>query len=144
MTIEEIEALKPRKAVLYLRVSSKKQTETAVDIDKDGNSIATQRDICGQKALTVNADIVEEFVEPGVSAQTTEKRPVFLSMLKYLQENRDVDYVIVYARSRAFRNFTDAAITRRHLDKLGVRLLSPVRTSVKAPTRKRWRPSPTS
>ena len=124
MTIEEIEALRPRKAVLYLRVSSKKQTETAVDIDKDGNSIATQRDICGQKAVAVNADIVEEFVEPGVSAQTIEKRPVFQALLKFLQEHRDVDYVIVYARSRAFRNFTDAAITRRHLDKLGVRLLS--------------------
>lgn len=124
MTIEEIEALKPRKAVLYLRVSSKKQTQTAVDIDKDGNSIATQRDICGQKAEAVNADIVEEFVEPGVSAQTIEKRPVFQALLKFLQDNRDVDYVIVYARSRAFRNFTDAAITRRHLDKLGVRLLS--------------------
>ncbi len=45
-------------------------------------------------------------------------------MLSYLQDNRDVDYVIVYARSRAFRNFVDAAITKRHLDKLGVRLLS--------------------
>ncbi|WP_284979487.1 recombinase family protein [Arthrobacter sp. fls2-241-R2A-200] len=124
MTIEEIEALRPRKAVLYLRVSSKKQTETAIDIDKDGNSIATQRDICKQKAEAVNADIIEEFVEPGVSAQTIEKRPVFQALLTFLQDNRDVDYVIVYARSRAFRNFTDAAITRRHLDKLGVRLLS--------------------
>lgn len=124
MTIEEVEALRPRKAVLYLRVSSKKQTQTAIDIDKDGNSIATQRDICEQKAEAVHADIIEEFVEPGVSAQTIEKRPVFQALLRFLQNNRDVDYVIVYARSRAFRNFTDAAITRRHLDKLGVRLLS--------------------
>ena len=114
----------PRKAVLYLRVSSKRQTETAFDIDKDGNSIATQRDICQQKADSLEAEVVQEFVEPGVSAQTIEKRPVFRSMLAYLQENPDVDYVIVYARSRAFRNFVDAAITRRHLDKLDVRLLS--------------------
>ncbi|MGY2745537.1 recombinase family protein [Arthrobacter sp. UYCu723] len=124
MTIDDIEAMRPRKAVLYLRVSSKKQTETAIDIDKDGNSIATQRDICEQKAGALGAEIVQEFVEPGVSAQTIEKRPVFQSMLSYLQDNRDVDYVIVYARSRAFRNFVDAAITKRHLDKLGVRLLS--------------------
>ncbi|WP_138443007.1 recombinase family protein [Sinomonas susongensis] len=124
MTIEEIDKLKPHKAVLYLRVSSKKQTETAIDIDKDGNSIATQRDICQQKAQSLNADIVHEFVEPGVSAQTIEKRPVFKDMMKFLGEHRDVDFVIVYARSRAFRNFVDAAITRRHLDKLGVRLLS--------------------
>lgn len=104
----------PRKAVLYLRVSSKRQTETAFDIDKDGNSIATQRDICQQRADSLEAEVVQEFVEPGVSAQTIEKRPVFRSMLAYLQENPNVDYVIVYARSRAFRNFVDAAITRRH------------------------------
>lgn len=124
MTIEEIDQLRPRKAVLYLRVSSKKQTETAIDIDKDGNSIATQRDVCEQKAGALGADILHEFVEPGVSAQTIEKRPVFTEMMRFLSEHRDVDYVIVYARSRAFRNFVDAAITKRHLDKLGVRLLS--------------------
>lgn len=124
MTIEEIDQLKPRKAVLYLRVSSKRQTETAIDIDKDGNSIATQREVCREKANALNADIVEEFVEPGVSAQTIEKRPVFKALLAYLNEHRDVDFVIVYARSRAFRNFVDAAITRRHLDKLDVRLIS--------------------
>lgn len=124
MTTNDIEALRPRKAVLYLRVSSKKQTETASDIDKDGNSIATQRDICEQKAGSLGAEIVHEFVEPGVSAQTIEKRPEFQAMMKFLADNRDVDYVIVYARSRAFRNFVDAAITRRHLDKLDVRLLS--------------------
>ncbi|GAA1344228.1 hypothetical protein GCM10009611_19050 [Arthrobacter roseus] len=124
MTTNDIEALRPRKAVLYLRVSSKKQTETAVDIDKDGNSIATQRDICEQKAGSLGAEIIHEFVEPGVSAQTIEKRPQFQAMMTFLANNRDVDYVIVYARSRAFRNFVDAAITRRHLDKLDVRLLS--------------------
>ena len=124
MTIEEIDQLKPRKAVLYLRVSSKRQTETAIDIDKDGNSIATQRDVCEQKAGALGAEILHEFVEPGVSAQTIEKRPVFTAMMRFLSEHPDVNYVIVYARSRAFRNFVDAAITKRHLDKLGVRLLS--------------------
>lgn len=124
MTTNDIEALRPRKAVLYLRVSSKKQTETAIDIDKDGNSIATQRNICEQKAGSLGAEITHEFVEPGVSAQTIEKRPEFQAMMTFLADNRDVDYVIVYARSRAFRNFVDAAITKRHLDNLGVRLLS--------------------
>ena len=33
-------------------------------------------------------------------------------------------FVIIYARSRAFRNFTDAAITRRALDEISVRLIS--------------------
>jgi hypothetical protein len=35
-----------------------------------------------------------------------------------------VRYVIVYARSRAFRNYIDAAITKRLLDKLNVKLVS--------------------
>ncbi|MCW2929033.1 MAG: recombinase family protein, partial [Thermoleophilia bacterium] len=39
--------------MLYLRVSRKRQTETAIDIDKDGNSIATQRNICEQKAAAI-------------------------------------------------------------------------------------------
>ncbi len=114
----------PKQAVLYLRVSSKRQTETARDIDKDGNSIATQRELCDQKAQSMGVLVAEEFVEPGASAQTIEKRPVFQQMLRYLTDHREVGYVIVYARSRAFRNFVDAAITKRHLDKLGVRLLS--------------------
>ena len=55
---------------------------------------------------------------------TIEKRPAFQEMLTYLREHREVKYVIVYARSRAFRNYIDAAITRRLLDKLDVKLVS--------------------
>ena len=53
-------------AVLYLRVSSKKQMDTAVDIDPEGNSIATQREVSTRKANNLNATVVQEFVEPGV------------------------------------------------------------------------------
>jgi len=112
------------KAVLYLRVSSKKQMDTAVDIDPDGNSIATQREVSTRKANQLGADVVHEFVEPGVSASTIEKRQAFQDMLSFLRENSEVRYVIVYARSRAFRNYIDAAITKRLLDKLDVKLVS--------------------
>lgn len=114
----------PKKAVLYLRVSSAAQTKTATDIDKDGNSIATQREYGLQKASDLNAEVVEEFVEPGVSAQTITKRKAFRNMLTYLKENPGIDYVIIYAHSRAFRNFTDAAITRRSLEEMGIKLIS--------------------
>lgn len=112
------------KAVLYLRVSSKKQMDTAVDIDPDGNSIATQREVASRKAQNLGANVVHEFVEPGVSASTIEKRQAFQQMLSFLRENPDIRYVIVYARSRAFRNYIDAAITKRLLDKLNVKLVS--------------------
>lgn len=110
--------------VLYLRVSSKKQMDTAIDIDPDGNSIATQRAVASRKANSLNATVVKEFIEPGISASTIEKRPAFQEMLTYLREHPEIKYVIVYARSRAFRNYIDAAITKRLLDKLGVKLIS--------------------
>lgn len=111
-------------AVAYLRVSDRKQLNTAADIDPDGNSIATQRRIVEQRAETLPARIVEEFVEPGVSAQSVEKRPEFQKMLTYLQQHPQIKYVIVYMRSRAFRNYIDAALTKRQLDLMGVKLIS--------------------
>ncbi len=110
--------------VLYLRVSSKKQMDTAIDIDPEGNSIATQREVGTKKANSLNATVVKEFIEPGISASTIEKRPAFQEMLTYLREHPEIKYVIVYARSRAFRNYIDAAITKRLLDKLNVKLVS--------------------
>jgi DNA invertase Pin-like site-specific DNA recombinase len=110
--------------VLYLRVSSVRQTHTAIDIDADGNSIATQREECTRKARDKGIAIVREFVEPGKSAQTIEKRPEFRQLLAYLAEHPNVGYVFVYSRSRAFRNVEEAILTRQHLRGLGVRIIS--------------------
>jgi site-specific DNA recombinase len=111
-------------AVLYLRVSTERQLHTAADIDGDGNSIATQRQAALVKASVLKAAVAKEFVEPGASAQTIAKRPVFREMLSYIDEHPEVGYVIIYMRSRVFRNFTDAAITKRALLEKGVRLIS--------------------
>ena len=114
----------PGKAVTYLRVSSKRQMGTAVDVDADGNSIATQREACNAKAVALGATVEHEFMEPGQSAQTIAKRPVFRDLLRYVTEHRDIDYVIIYMRSRAFRNLGDAVLTKRQLEQLGTRLVS--------------------
>lgn len=111
-------------AVSYLRVSSIRQTTTALDIDRDGNSIDTQRTATREFARALGVTIVKEFVEPGQSAQSIENRPAFQEMLEYLRDNRQVRQVIIYARSRAFRNRIDAAITTRMLKVLGVKLTS--------------------
>ncbi|MFI6169043.1 recombinase family protein [Nocardia sp. NPDC051052] len=111
-------------AISYLRVSTKKQLDTAIDIDPDGNSIATQRKTVDGKATSLPARIEREFLEPGNSAQTIEKRKVFNEMIDYLRAHPGIKYVIVYSRSRAFRNYIDAAITKRMLQKMGVRLVS--------------------
>jgi site-specific DNA recombinase len=113
-----------KQAVLYLRVSTKRQMDTAADVDPEGNSIATQREVSLAKARQLSANVVKEFVEPGTSAQTIEKRPVFREMIAYLTEYPGVDYVIIYMRSRAFRNFGDAVITKRRLERMQIKLLS--------------------
>lgn len=113
-----------KKAILLLRVSTKRQLETAVDIDPDGLSIATQRDQGTAKADAMGVEVVEEFIEPGYSAKTIDKRPVIRELLRYLTEHPEVGYVIVYMRSRAFRNRFDAAIVEAQLNKMGVRLIS--------------------
>ncbi|WP_083696790.1 recombinase family protein [Microbacterium sp. RURRCA19A] len=111
-------------AVVYLRVSTPRQMLTAIDIDADGNSIATQREACTVRARRAKTPIAAEFVEPGNSAQSIAKRPVFREMLRYIEEHPEVTYVVIYMRSRAFRNLADAAITKRILASMGVKLIS--------------------
>lgn len=112
------------RAVIYVRVSSKRQTDTDADLDPDGNSIDTQRKITREKARALGAVVVDEYVEPAKSGQTLDKRPVFRDMMRRITEDRDVDVVIIYLRSRAFRNYVDAGNTEVALGKLGVKLES--------------------
>ncbi|MFI6048403.1 recombinase family protein [Nocardia sp. NPDC051321] len=111
-------------AVLYLRVSTKRQMNTAIDLDLDGLSIHTQREHGTAKADSLGAIVAEEFVEPGKSGKNIIERDVFQQMIAYLHTHPEVKYVIVYMRSRAFRNQFDAAIVQVQLQKMGVRLVS--------------------
>lgn len=112
--------------VSLLRVSSKRQLNTAADIDPDGNSISTQREYCGNKAKSMRVAIAKEFVEPATSASKTPlaKRKVFRELLKYLEAHPEVKYVFIYMRSRAFRNYLEAGNTERMLNDRGVKLIS--------------------
>ncbi|MEC3976233.1 recombinase family protein [Amycolatopsis sp. H20-H5] len=110
--------------IAYLRVSSKRQMDTAADVDPDGNSIGTQREYCQNKAKSMHVMLQKEFLEPGNSAISIEKRPVFRELLAYLNAHPEIKYVFIYMRSRAFRNYTDAAITKRALLNIGVKLVS--------------------
>ena len=49
-------------AVIYLRVSTTRQMNTAIDIDEDGNSIATQREATIRRCRQLKAPISKEFV----------------------------------------------------------------------------------
>ncbi len=120
----EIEDGALKRSIRYLRVSSKKQMDTDFEVDPEGNSIDTQRKVCSTKEREQGLVNVGEYVEPGNSAQTIDKRPVFREMIARIVREHDVDFVIIYARSRAFRNYIDAGNTKAALAKLGVKLIS--------------------
>ena len=90
-----------KRAILYLRVSTASQVNT--DYDPEGISIPAQRKSCERKAAQMDVDIIDEYVEPGKSATNMDRRPVFQAMMQRIQEERDVDYIIVYKLSQIGR-----------------------------------------
>ncbi len=60
-----IETSARKRAVIYLRVSTARQAET--DVDPEGYSIPSQRTACERRAESLDADIVDEYVDRGES-----------------------------------------------------------------------------
>jgi DNA invertase Pin-like site-specific DNA recombinase len=87
-------AKRHKRAVLYLRVSTPNQVNT--DYNPEGISIPAQRVAAEHKADSLNADIVEEFIEPGKTATSIDKRPKFQEMIAWVKTQKNIDYVIVY------------------------------------------------
>ncbi len=110
-----------KRAVLYLRVSSRGQMET--DYDDDGLSIAAQRARCADEAAKNGAEVVEEYVERAESAKTN-GRPELQRMLARIRQRRDIDYVIVWKVDRFARNRRDDANMLFEIESTGARLLS--------------------
>lgn len=87
-----------KRAVLYLRVSTLGQVNT--DFNPEGISIPAQRVAGEKKAESLDADIVREFIEPGKTATSIDKRPVFQEMVAWVKAQKDIEYVIVYHFNR--------------------------------------------
>lgn len=87
-----------KKAVLYARVSSKRQEE-------EGFSIPAQIKFLKEYALKNDIEVVEEFIE----AKTAKKagREQFNEMLSYLQEHEDERIILVEKVDRLYRNLLD-------------------------------------
>lgn len=116
------ESFTPKRAVSYLRVSTREQAERGGR--EEGFSIPAQRDANKKKAQSMGAMVVKEFVERGVSATTT-NRPELKAMLRYLEEEAgSIDYVIVHKVDRLARNRADDVELNKRFDELGIRLVS--------------------
>ena len=89
-----------KKAVLYARVSSKKQED-------EGWSIPAQIKFLHEYAQKNNIEIVKEFIE----AKTAKKegRAEFNKMMSYLQEHEEERSIIVEKVDRLYRNLRDYA-----------------------------------
>jgi site-specific DNA recombinase len=118
---EAIPVPRVKRAVLYLRVSSRDQLET--DYDDDGLSIGAQRERATQKATEYHAAVVDEYIERAESAKT-DHRPALTAMLRRIKEQRDVDYVIVWKVDRFARNRRDDANMLFEIELAGARLIS--------------------
>ena len=115
------QAMTPKVAVSYLRVSTRDQARRGGG-DDEGFSIPAQRDANRRKAASLGAIITKEFVDRGASARSA-NRPELQQMLEYLAEH-DVDYVIVHKLDRLARSRADDVEITKALDESNVRLVS--------------------
>jgi site-specific DNA recombinase len=101
-------------AIIALRVSSPSQVNKA--IDPEGYSIPNQRSACERycEHNLGGVQIVDEVIEPGVSAKDIAKRPHVTELLEKVDHHRP-DFVIYFDLSRSARNDFDAQWLWREL-----------------------------
>lgn len=109
---------------LEYRSSLSDAGQVKTDYDPEGISIPAQRESCLRKAAQMGVEVVEEYIEPGKSGTSMEKRPAFQTMLERLRSQRDIDYVIVYKLLRMNRNRVDDAKVLMRLRAYKVTLVS--------------------
>jgi DNA invertase Pin-like site-specific DNA recombinase len=103
-------------AVIYVRVSTKEQTENL--------SLPTQLRACEEYCRRHGYEILERFHEEGESAKTTD-RTQLQALLKYRRTRKGkVHFVVVYNLTRFAREKYDHFALRAHLQSLGISLRS--------------------
>ena len=108
-------------AITYLRVSTADQATRGGR--EEGFSIPAQREANTRKAASLDAVVVEEFVDAGESGTSAAKRPELQRMLSYVREHH-VDYCIVHKLDRLARSRADDVAIHFALKQAGVTLVS--------------------
>lgn len=99
----DVEAAAPKRAVLYLRVSTSRQA--AKNGEEEGYSIPAQRSACERKVSDLGGEVIREFVDAGASARSAD-RDGLQEMLAYLS-NGNLDYVLVHKLDRLAQDRVD-------------------------------------
>ena len=103
-------------AVIYVRVSTKEQTENL--------SLPTQLRACEEYCRREGFEVVDRFKEEGESAKTTD-RTELQKLLKYCRTHKGkVHFVVVYNLTRFAREKYDHFALHAHLKSLGISLRS--------------------
>ena len=103
-------------AVIYVRVSTKEQTENL--------SLPTQLRACEEYCRRQGYEVLERFHEEGESAKTTD-RSQLQSLLKYCRTHKGkIHFVVVYNITRFAREKYDHFALHAHLKSLGISLRS--------------------
>ncbi len=124
-----INNIKPRNAIIYLRVSTEEQV--------DNYSLATQEDICRKEALRRGYNVVEIFKEEGRSAKSITGRPMLIKMLEYCRKNKkNLSALFVYRLDRLSRQTIDFLAIRKKLSECEISLVSASEPTGNSPTEK--------
>jgi len=105
------------RVVLYARVSTLKQALKDLSIPEQ---LRQMQLLCRRNGY----EVVKIYIEEGASARD-DRRPVFQQMIyELLSGTVEADSVIVYARSRFFRDAYRAKFYERKLEKKGIKVIS--------------------
>ena len=108
---------KKKRCNTYLRVSTEKQV--------DGYSIDAQRKNVQKLADLKDFEIVNEYVDAGVSGADVQNRPAFTQMMKDIESEKDgICYVLSFKLSRLGRNAIDTLESLRKMQEHGVNILT--------------------
>lgn len=125
-------------AVIYIRVSTKEQTENL--------SLPTQLRACEEYCRREGLEVVARFKEEGESAKSAD-RTELQRLLSFCRTNQGkVHFVVVFNLTRFARDKYDHFALRAHLQSLGISLRSATEPIDDSPRASSWkacsRPSP--
>jgi len=94
--------VKVQKVVAYCRVSSESQV--------DNTSIDEQRKKIEAYCISQDMELVQVFVDEGISASDTKDRKGYNDMMEYIESNDDITGIVVYKADRIHRRLKNLLI----------------------------------
>ena len=104
------------RVAIYARVSTEEQV-------KEGFSIAAQLQTLRQYAQIYNWEVIDEYVDEGISGKSVKGRPEMKRLIKDVEKEK-FDAVLVWKISRLSRNMLDTLMILDKFEKYNVKFIS--------------------